>query len=140
MQCNLCKVLKEKKEVVFENKYAACILNSHPLTKAHLMVIPKRHVENLSDLTKNERADLLELVGKASILVQKYRKVDYCLIYVKEGSIKTEPHLHVHILPVRVPIRHLIAKFLKVAAKKKVSLKELLKVKEELQEVMKNNF
>jgi len=138
MQCDLCEALKEKKLVVFENKNAACILNIHPLSKAHLMVIPKRHVENLSDLTKKEREDFLELLGKASTLVQKYMKVDYCFIYIKEGSIKTEKHLHAHVLPIRIPIRHLLASFLKVPAKKKASIEQLIKIKEELKEELKN--
>jgi histidine triad (HIT) family protein len=137
MQCDLCKTLKEKKLVVFENKNAACILNIHPLVKAHLMIIPKRHVENLSDLTNEERADFLELLGRASKLVQEYMGIDYSFIYIKEGSIKSEPHLHAHVIPAKVPIRHLIAEFLRVPVKKEENTEELIKTKKELQKKLK---
>ncbi|MGC9132457.1 MAG: HIT family protein [Candidatus Micrarchaeia archaeon] len=137
MRCDLCEAIKKKEYVVFEDKYCACIVNIHPLSKAHLMVIPKRHVENLKDLNKKEREHFSKILGEASFLVQKYMKVNHSFIYIKEGEIKSEPHLHAHVLPIALPIRHLIAGFLKVPPKKKAKNEELRKMVEELRNIKK---
>jgi len=78
-------------------------LSNPRLMKGHLLVIPKRHVEKISELSDEERSALLDLVIKFQELIiaklapgcdirQNYRP------FQKQGRIKVT-HLHIHLLP-----------------------------------------
>ncbi len=51
VSCIFC----ELKEYVLENELAFAIFDKFPVTKGHMLFIPKRHVANFFDLTKEER-------------------------------------------------------------------------------------
>ncbi len=59
--CLFCK-LKDKR--IFENKYFYSILDIHPVSPGHALVIPKRHVVSLLDLKKEEWNELHEAIKK----------------------------------------------------------------------------
>ena len=42
--CIFCIIRKE--ELIFENKLAYTSLDSYPVSKFHILIVPKRHVKN----------------------------------------------------------------------------------------------
>jgi len=68
----------------------------------HVLVIPKRHVEKLSELSKEEREELLnETITIEEKLLTKVSGVDISQHYrpfIPENPLKVD-HLHVHLRP-----------------------------------------
>ena len=51
MNCIFCEI----KDYILENDLAYAIFDKFPATKGHMLIIPKRHVSNFFDITKEER-------------------------------------------------------------------------------------
>ena len=60
MSCIFC----ELSDYVLENDLAYAIFDKFPATKGHMLVIPKRHVANFFDITKEEGEAIFDLVRK----------------------------------------------------------------------------
>ena len=54
MACVLCDDVASTGDVVFEDEHALVILHDDWSTKGHAMVVAKKHVENVSDLDRDE--------------------------------------------------------------------------------------
>lgn len=83
-----------------------CVLtvNTFPYIDGHLMVVPKRHVERLTDLNKKEWAEAQELLSKGMDVLRKhFEYVDFNILYREGGkdSGSSLKHLHIHIIPTR---------------------------------------
>ena len=83
----------DDRESVVENSTCKIIFNAYPVNWGHRLVIPKRHVAGLADLTHEERHDLIDLVivglrGDNSI-------------FLNDGPLagRTIHHLHLHVIP-----------------------------------------
>lgn len=77
------------------------IVNLMPIVPGHVLVIPKKPLARLADLSVEEVTDLfksVQIVGKA---VEKAYKAEALTIAIQDGKMagQTIPHLHVHILP-----------------------------------------
>ena len=58
MNCVFCKI----NDVVLENELALAFYDTFPVNKGHLLIIPKRHVDQYFDLTEQERAAIDRLI------------------------------------------------------------------------------
>jgi diadenosine tetraphosphate (Ap4A) HIT family hydrolase len=101
MDCPFCKTDKEK--IIKEGKTVFVILSNPRLVKGHLLVIPKRHVERISELSEEERKELFKTVieFQEKILSKFFPGCDIRQHYrpfQKQNNLKIN-HLHVHLLP-----------------------------------------
>lgn len=63
MSCPFCDIIKKDPDRVLAEKDKVVVFLSNPrLMKGHTLVIPKRHVERLSELNRQEKQELLETV------------------------------------------------------------------------------
>ena len=53
MDCIFCKIIKKElpAEVVYEDDMVLAFKDIRPLAPVHVLVIPKRHIESIQDLT-----------------------------------------------------------------------------------------
>jgi len=88
-------------EILFENELSFVTKDYYPVNKGHLLIIPKRHVENYFDISPNEKIALFELVDKAKqYLEQQYSPDGYNLgINVGEAAGQSIMHVHIHLIP-----------------------------------------
>ncbi len=69
-----------------------------PYNPYHIMIVSKRHVALLSELTQKESKELFVLIGKWNGLLHTSHK--NVLTYLKDWSFgKTIEHFHVHLIP-----------------------------------------
>lgn len=103
MECRFCNIQKEHSErLLYEKRHVFAILSDPRLMEGHVLVIPKRHVEKLSELSGGEREELMDEVIRVeekillefpgADVVQNYRP------FISENALKVN-HLHVHIRP-----------------------------------------
>lgn len=91
-----------KKYVVERSKYSFSILNIFPYNPGHLMVVPKRHVRGLHQLSNDEILDLFLLVERTRKLLEhaiKPQGFNIGLNLGKYAGAGIWQHLHVHIVP-----------------------------------------
>ncbi len=103
MRCPFCNIDKKKNRVLRIGRYVAVILSNPRLVDGHLLIIPIRHVEKISDLSTEEKSELwetvtefqekiLNLFAKGCDIRQNYRP------FQREDKVKIN-HLHVHLQP-----------------------------------------
>jgi ATP adenylyltransferase len=100
--CPFCEL--KGREVVLENPLAFVIRDIHPVTKDHLLVIPRRHVSDYFDLGTAESRACDSLVRRArSILSEWDSSVGGANVGINSGAIagQTVMHCHVHLIPRR---------------------------------------
>ncbi len=136
-----CIFCQERKFLVFAKKYSFCMLNIYPYNNGHLMIVPKKHVSDLSLLNDKELLDLIKSLNLAKKLLTKILKPQGFNIGINLGQVAGAGfpgHVHIHI----VPRWNADTNFMPVLAQTKVisqSLKELLaKLKKEYAQSNKN--
>ncbi|MDY0139985.1 MAG: HIT family protein [Candidatus Izemoplasmatales bacterium] len=99
--CIFCEIYSQKKSLVHENEYVFSIYDNYPVTKGHLLIIPKRHVSDYFGLTIDEKKAIdLEITYLKDILDAKYHPDGYNIgINNGEAAGQTIFHLHVHLIP-----------------------------------------
>ena len=71
-------------------------LDINPLTKGHTLVIPKREVDYIFDLTEEETAALNVFARKVAIALKKAvpcKRIGECVLGMEV------PHAHIHLVP-----------------------------------------
>ena len=88
--------------VLLRTKYSIIIMNKYPYNNGHLLVCPKRAINDLLDLTDNEFYDLNNTLKQAiKILIKIYKPHGYN-VGLNIGSAAgagVPKHLHYHIVP-----------------------------------------
>lgn len=98
-----CKIIRKEipGEILLETEDAIAIKDIHPKAPVHVLVIPKKHIQDMSSLTPED----MPLVGKLMLVVQDVaKKLDLgykgfrLIINQGEHGGQIVPHLHIHIL------------------------------------------
>jgi ATP adenylyltransferase len=90
----------ENNRIEFETDHWIITPNAYPYehTSLHLLVIARRHVKTMSDLTHDERADLTEAI----VRVEKHWELDSYAFGLRSGDFRyngaSVEHLHGHIV------------------------------------------
>jgi diadenosine tetraphosphate (Ap4A) HIT family hydrolase len=97
---NECPFCNLNKDIIFKrNSFAKVILAKAPYCKDHLLIIPNRHVLEISELTDDEKYAMFELVLWAQKKIKKRHK-SLSILYREGGdSGKSIDHMHINIIP-----------------------------------------
>jgi diadenosine tetraphosphate (Ap4A) HIT family hydrolase len=98
-KCVFCDL--KKKYIVAENSGVVLTVNLFPYINGHLLVIPRRHVENYLELTQKEIIACQRLMKKGLKLLRDILQIDDVWLLLRDGQQggKTVKHLHWQILP-----------------------------------------
>lgn len=104
--CVFCRMIKQgndkKNFIVARTRHCFSVLNIYPYNNGHLLVIPNRHISELSQLTKNERNDLMDLLEESQGMLEKTMKAQGFNVGMNLGKVAGAGfpgHLHIHIVP-----------------------------------------
>ena len=101
--CLFCNT--NSKEYLIENDLAFATFDSYPVSKNHLLVIPKRHVENYFDLSNDEILACNEII---KLIKKKLEQDDQTIKGFNLGSNNGKAagqsinHCHIHLIPRRL--------------------------------------
>lgn len=103
MLCPFCQIVAEKsKRILRESPATITVLSDPRLMPGHLLVIPKRHVQKLSELADGERAELMnETILAEERLLTKFPGCDisqHFRPFIPDNGLKVS-HLHIHVRP-----------------------------------------
>jgi len=104
--CVFCAYIKQnndkQKFILRRYKHYFVALNLFPYTKGHLLIIPYKHVKQLSDLSNEERHDLIDLISDSIDILNQTLKPDGINVGInlgKEAGASIPNHIHIHIVP-----------------------------------------
>lgn len=104
--CLFCKKLAESNDeenyILYRNSLSFIIINTFPYNNGHLMVVPNRHVADISLLDKNDILSTMLLVQKGVSALSEVLKPNGFNIGINIGMIAgagIAEHLHIHIVP-----------------------------------------
>ena len=95
--CIFCKNLPK----VLENELAYALYDINPISKGHMLIIPKRHHATVFESTPDEIKAVFELTQQAKALISKEHDPDGFNIVANCGEVAGQVvmHAHVHLLP-----------------------------------------
>jgi ATP adenylyltransferase len=104
--CIFCDALMEKDDlvnfVVHRAKNTYAILNRFPYTSGHLMIVPNLHVPSIEELTAEVRAEMMEMVNSAIVVLRRVYRPDGFNVGINMGiaaGAGIAEHAHIHIVP-----------------------------------------
>jgi diadenosine tetraphosphate (Ap4A) HIT family hydrolase len=97
--CPFCAI--EADRIVEAGEHAFVVLDAFPVSPGHSLVISRRHVADIFDLTVTEISEIIQLLGSTR------RRIDQMLqptgynvgVNVGRDSGQTVMHVHVHVIP-----------------------------------------
>lgn len=95
--CELCKPAT----VLLEDELAYVRHDNNSLAPGHVLVVPRRHVANLFDMTVQEKAAVFALLDRAQVSIAEQYQPDGYNIGVNIGTAggQSRMHVHVHLIP-----------------------------------------
>ncbi|MEL5865362.1 histidine triad nucleotide-binding protein [Clostridium cochlearium] len=101
--CIFCKIIKGEipSKKVYEDELILAFKDISPAAPAHVLVVPKKHIKSLNELSKEDSAIIAHIYIKVKELAKKldidkkgYRVVTNC----GEQGGQTVDHIHFHLL------------------------------------------
>lgn len=102
--CIFCKLAKGEipTNVVYENDLVCAFRDADPQAPTHVLVVPKKHVQSVSQLSQGDGALLLAMLDAVHAVVRLEGLEEdggYRLVAnTGEKGGQSVPHLHVHVL------------------------------------------
>ena len=89
------------KKKIIENENAFAIYDGFPVSKGHVLVIPKRVVAEIFDLNDEEYSSCFNLVKDVKKILEEEFKPDGFNIGINNGEKagQTIFHAHIHVIP-----------------------------------------
>ena len=102
--CIFCSIIEGKQPayIIEENEHFLIILDIFPLRPGHTLIVAKRHVKFIEDLTYQEREVLIDLINKMSKKLKRSKlnaKATQIILNNGKEANQTIPHLHFHVIP-----------------------------------------
>ena len=101
--CLFCKIINKEIEanIVYEDKDILAFRDIHPQAPVHILIIPKQHIEKISDLDEQKKNIVSNLILAANNLARdnKIDKQGYRLVFncgADAGQLIF--HIHLHLL------------------------------------------
>ena len=101
--CLFCKIShgKTSTEILYENDTLVVFRDINPAAPIHLLIVPKKHIRSVNDLSEADQPILAEMVmvAKEMAAQQGVDKSGYRLfINVERGGGQVVFHLHMHLI------------------------------------------
>jgi histidine triad (HIT) family protein len=105
MSCIFCRIVAGDvpAETVATDEHAVAFLDVTPLADGHTVVIPRRHVATVEELSADDARGLFAMVARLAGPVRRALGAAGNTIGINDGAAtgQTIPHVHVHVVPRR---------------------------------------
>ena len=97
--CVFCDI--EPEQIITGSELSVAIHDRYPVSRGHMLIMPRRHVASLFELTESEYMDILSMMHRVKALHIADYQPDGWNIGVNEGESagQTIMHLHIHMIP-----------------------------------------
>ena len=96
--CPFCVLTRDA--ILAESPLSFAVRDRWPVARGHTLVVPKRHVKSVFDLSPGEWSDLWALARQMREGLEELREADVNVgLNDGEAAGQTMEHAHVHIIP-----------------------------------------
>lgn len=103
--CIFCDIVngKEKSYKIYENNKTLAFLDIFPISKGHILVIPKKHFENIYDIDEETLIEVFKTAKKITDILKEKMGINGVNLINSNTKIANQTvfHYHVHIIPRR---------------------------------------
>ena len=101
--CLFCRIVAGTTDalVVFEDEASVAFLDHRPLFAGHTLLVPRQHVDTLTDLPAAAIGPLFANAQGLCGAVEEALGADGTFVAINNRVSQSVPHLHVHIVPRR---------------------------------------
>jgi histidine triad (HIT) family protein len=101
--CIFCQIIRKEASasMVYEDEQVVAFLSNQPVNEGHTLVVPKKHYENIFDISEEEVAYLFKIVKRVSHAVRDAVAAKGIRVVQNNGWAAGQVvfHLHVHVIP-----------------------------------------
>jgi histidine triad (HIT) family protein len=103
MSCLFCKIVRREvpASIVYEDDRVLAFNDINPQAPTHVLVIPKRHIDTLTDLTPDDDQIVGELARRAAAIAAErgIAASGYRVVFnTNRDAGQTVLHIHLHLL------------------------------------------
>ena len=101
-ECLFCNIIDHKidSEIVYEDNDVIAFLDINPVNPGHILVVPKKHEEVITDL---DDEILLKVIKVVKLMASILLKMDYKGVNIIQNNYSAAgqvvPHIHFHVIP-----------------------------------------
>ncbi len=103
MECIFCKIIDGEipSVKVLDEELVLAFMDINPSSPGHMLVIPKKHAENIFEISDNDLAAVIKGVKRCANAVKEALKAEGVTVLQLNGRASDQivPHLHIHIIP-----------------------------------------
>jgi diadenosine tetraphosphate (Ap4A) HIT family hydrolase len=103
VNCIFCQISlkKEQSEIIREFKYCFVLFDRFPVTKGHLLIVSKKHLEHWFLAPKVVKNDIIQATDEMKLWLDETYCPDGYNLGINCGVVAGEEimHLHVHLIP-----------------------------------------
>ena len=101
--CIFCKIVAGEIPCykIAETDNVLAFLDVMPITRGHLLIIPKKHIELIYDAEPEIMAEVMSVATKISAVAKKNLNCDgmNLLLNTEKYAGQIVPHIHLHLIP-----------------------------------------
>ncbi|HEX5918768.1 MAG TPA: HIT family protein [Nocardioides sp.] len=99
--CVFCQVIAGEVpgHVVLESDDLVAFLDTRPLFKGHVLLVPRTHVVTLPDLPAEQRDGFLAAAQRLATAVKDALGAQGSFLAINNTVSQSVPHLHLHVVP-----------------------------------------
>jgi histidine triad (HIT) family protein len=99
--CIFCEIAAGERDahLVLEDERTVAFLDTRPLFKGHVLLIPRRHYETLPDLPDDLVGPLFTDARRLAAVMESELGAAGSFVAVNNRVSQSVPHLHVHVVP-----------------------------------------
>ncbi len=99
--CAFCNIVARDlpAHIVLDEAQTLAFLDARPLFPGHTLLVPKQHLETLSDLPEAALGPLFSTARRLARAVETAVHADGSLVLINNRVSQSVPHLHVHVVP-----------------------------------------
>ncbi|MEV4610980.1 HIT family protein [Kitasatospora sp. NPDC049258] len=101
MECIFCDVIAGRVPAhrVLEDEVAVAFLDHRPLFPGHVLVVPREHLETVTDLPAAQVGPFFSRVQRVTLAVESGMAAAGSFVAANNRVSQSVPHLHVHVVP-----------------------------------------
>ncbi len=101
--CTFCSIVAGEIPALrfYEDDHAVAFMDRLPMTVGHCLVIPRRHVTDVWDLTNEDAAHVMQAARRVALLVRERLTPAGVNLLNNNGAAadQTQFHFHMHVIP-----------------------------------------
>lgn len=99
--CVFCSIIRGQTSarIVLDDEYCIAFLDTKPLFRGHVLVVPRTHVPTLVELPSSLVGPLFQRVKDIAQAVTDSQSAEGTFVAINNKVSQSVPHLHVHVVP-----------------------------------------